>query len=190
MSLTKAKKLFVIALAVIVVVATVLSLLTQVAPTKPNVVSPIQKANIGRTKETEIEKLSGHIKQEVLPNGDVKHEFSSAVSIRPDTIITKGGVAVFERIDVPQNPKAVGYAKISQAVKAYGEAEKVIQGSAFFGPFTSTFIYSSRGFAFIANPHTDEVYEIQVFTPMPVASYIEMYGDDIEEGPPPEEPLY
>ena len=193
-SVIRNKKFLFISVVVLVALAIELSSLGKPEPTPPTVktppVSTLQKSIIGKTTTSEIERLPRVEKKETLPNGDTRYELTSFIPQRPDEIITKGGVSVFERIDVPQNPKALGYARITQFVKVYGQPEKLIQGSAFFGPFTSTYIYSTRGFAFIANPHTDEIYEIQVFASMPVASYIEMYGDDIKEGPPLEEPLY
>lgn len=193
-SVIRNKKFLFILAVVLVALVIELSSLGKPEPPPPNVKTPpisaLQKSIIGKTTADEVERLPRLQKKEVVPNGNTKYEFAAFVPQRPNEIITKDGISVFERIDVPQNPQAEGYVKLAQFIMQYGQPEKVIQGSAFFGPFVSTYIYSHQGFSFIGNPHTDEVYEIQVFTPITVASYIEMYGDDIKEGPPPEEPLY
>lgn len=154
---------------------------------KTQKVSLIQKTIIGQTANNEIDKLPSIQKKEVLPNGDIKYELSAFIPQRPNEIITHNNVAIFERIDVPENPGQVGYITIAQMTSKYGQPEKIFKGSSFFGPFESTYVYSNLGFAFIGNPYTDEVHEIQVFTSISVDQYVKTYGSDIKEGALPAE---
>lgn len=193
MSQSLKRKVFIVIGGIIVLlfVGVILSLFSPSGPpVKATTISPLQKTLIGQTTASDIEKLAGVQKKEILPSGETRYELKAFIPQRPDEVRTKDNIVVFERIDVPQDPKAMGYAEISQMTRTYGKPEKVIQGSAFFGPFVSTYIYGTRGFAFIGNPHTDEVYELQLFTPMTAGEYITKHGSDIKEGPPPEEPLW
>lgn len=102
----------------------------------------------------------------------------------------KNNRAIFERIIIPENPNEIGHVKISQLTSSFGKPEKIIQGSLFYGPFSSTYIYSNRGFAFVGNAYSDWVHEIHLFSPMNSETYIKTFGEDIKEGPPEPERLY
>lgn len=154
------------------------------APPPKKLISPLQKTVIGKTQEKEINKLPSIQKKEVLLDGSTKYSLSSFVSQRPDEISTKEGIVIFERITIPEDPKAIGYVKISQYIKGLGQPKRIIQGSAFYGPFVSTYIYNDKGFVFIGNSNTDEVYEIQLFSSMSLDNYVRLYGGDIKPGRP------
>jgi hypothetical protein len=139
-------------------------------------ISSLQRAIIGKTTERE---LSGFIKKELLPNGSIRYVFSSLSSARPNEIIVRNGVVIFERIIIPAKKGDLGYATISDFISKFGNPERAIRGSNFYGWAWTTYIYASRGFSFIANPNTDEVFEIQLYEPTKVDDYIEKYGQDI-----------
>lgn len=160
------------------------------APAPARKISPLQKTIIGRTTNKEVENFPGLIGKETFPSGETQYSFSSLLISRPNQVVTKGNLAVFERIIVPEKPTETGYAKISQMTKPFGNPEKIIQGSAYYGPFTSIYIYTNKGFAFIANPNTDEVYELHIFSPMNPDEYRRLFGKDIKEGFPQKKGLH
>lgn len=153
-------------------------------------VTPLSKVEIGKTTKAEIEKLPNIQKKEALPNGGTKYSIKSYNVLRPDEIIVKDNTATFERSTTPEDPKALGFARIAQYIERYGEPQRVIKGSKFYGEFVSTYVYSQLGFTVIANQYTGEVFEVQTFAPMSVSSYMQLYGnsDVPESSPKPEVP--
>lgn len=198
--ISKKKILFILTLVVLIIITIFISLnqpkklpptqKTEVIPVQIKQISPLQLSTIGKTTQDQIERLPSQQNKETLKNSDIQYSFPSLIEQRPNQIIIHNNLAVFERIAVPGNPQEKGYAKISEFSKEYGEEDQIIDGSQFFGPFTSTYIYSSKGFAILGNPNTDEVYEIQVFLPTTVEDYSKTYGDDLKPSQPGPENLY
>lgn len=154
-----------------------------------NSITPLQKAEPGITTDNQINVLSNLIKKATLPDGSNSYTFPSEITVRPDEVVTKNGVAVFEKELIPEEHDATGYALISQYTTKYGQPEKMIQGSKFYGWFIITYIYAQKGFAFLGNPNTDEVYEIHIFQPMSTEKYMQQYGQDLNPGATPPEEL-
>lgn len=145
-------------------------------------VSPLEQVVIDKTTQQEVENLDTVEDKKTLPDGTVQYSLISPLVTRKNEVLVKDNTVVFERILIPESKNALGYATISEYTKQYGQPEETIEGSRFYGPPISTFIYADQGFAFIANTITDEVYEIQKFQPMSVSDYKKLYGRDIEEG--------
>lgn len=148
---------------------------------------PLQKTIINITQDSDIQALPDIIKTEILPNGEKRYSLTSPVPLsRPNLILTQNGVAIFERIITNEaNPSSKDYATVSEYKNLFGNPEKTIKGSKYYGNFMNTYVYSSRGFAFIGNPNTDETYEVQTFVPMSADQYMKQYGQDIDLSPPP-----
>lgn len=142
-------------------------------------VSPLQKTTIGKTEAKDIESIPG-VKKDLLANGNTKYSFASEFALRPNSILTHNGKAIFERIVTPEKPTSLGYALISQLINQYGTPEKIVKGSHHYSYFVSTYIYARKGIAFIGNPHTDEVYEIHAFIPRSTESYSREFGEDLD----------
>lgn len=147
----------------------------------------LQKTIINNTKDSEIQGLPDVIKTETLPNNTKEYLLNSPASLsRPNKIITQNGIVRYEQIITDEtNPASVTYATISRYKNVFGNPEKAIKGSRYYGSFMNTYIYASRGFALIGNPYTDEVFEVQTFVPTIVDKYIENYGQDIDLMPAP-----
>ena len=170
-------------LAILFVIVMLLSLFSSEAPEIPkgDDVSPLTQTVVERTTQREVESLPTVENKEVLPDGSVRYTLKSPLITRKNEVIVKNNVVVFERILVPEKRGAEGYATISEFREKFGEPEEVVRGSKYYGFMISTLIYAEQGFSLIANTITDEVYEIQRFQPMSVASYREQYGEDIDE---------
>jgi hypothetical protein len=145
-------------------------------------ISPLEQVVINKTTQQEVENLDTVEDKKTLPDGAVRYSLISPLVTRKNEVLVKDNRVVFERILIPESKNALGYATISDYTKRHGQPEETIEGSRFYGPPISTFIYANQGFAFIANTITDEVYEIQKFQPMSVSDYKSLYGQDIEEG--------
>lgn len=133
-----------------------------------------KKATIGQTTDSQLRILPGLEKEEASADGGRTFIFTSSILPRPNTVSTnQSGIAVFERV------VTIGSTDItlSQAKSLLGEEEFLIEGSSFYGKAINTYIYSSRGVAILANPNTDDIYEIQTFQPTNVSEYINRYSD-------------
>lgn len=149
--------------------------------TQDEKVSKIQKSVVKKTTPQEIEKLPSLENKVPLPNGSTMYTFASPLLSRKNEVITKDDQVIFERILIPEKSSAVGYTKISEYTKEFGQPQQTVQGSHFYGPFISTLIYADEGFTLIGNAHTSEVYEMHVYAPTTVADYRQKYGEDINE---------
>lgn len=142
--------------------------------------TPLSRVRIGRQVTTsQLESLPKFKSKESLPNGATQYNYESYNAIRPDVIQTRDGIVVYERIETPAYPEQKGFAKISEYKNKYGEPEKMIMGSRFFGELMVTYIYATKGFALVGNSYTDEVFEVQLFKPIPIETYLQLFGTDI-----------
>jgi len=139
----------------------------------------LQKTKIGITKEDEVVKLPGFIKKETLPGEQTRYSFESTLNARPNEIITDNHIVVYEKDLIPESPSTPGYTTISDIESRYGNPERIVNGSKFYGYFIDYYIYASLGFAFAGNKHTNEVYEFQFFKPMSIQEYLNFYGSDV-----------
>lgn len=158
-----------------------------VAP--PEKVYSLQKTIIGKTTNEEVEKKPDLLKKETLPTGEIKYSFKSPLSTRPNEIITKDGQVVFERVLAP--PVTDDSIRMPTYRKQYGSPEKVLRGSNAYGYWMETHIYARLGFAFVANPNNNEIFEFHSFKPTTPETYIQTYGQDINSslGPAIEGPV-
>jgi hypothetical protein len=160
------------------------------SPSPTPVISiPGQPVEIGKTVTEQVESLPNIVNKEALADGSTKYTLSTSIPLRSDLVIVKDDHVIFQSKTSSLKLGAPDYLKISDLIKEYGQPEKIIPGSFIYGPFSSIYVYSSKGFAFIGNPNTDEIYEMQSFRPLEVNQYIEQYvGENPSTTPAPEEP--
>jgi hypothetical protein len=127
-------------------------------------------------EEEDLSKLQGLITKEALADGTTKYIVQSTNPNRPEIYIAYNDHNIlFERdIISPRYP-----VQITDYTKPYGQPERMITGSIFYGPNTQTLIYAKEGMVIVGNPAKNQVYEQHLFEPMTVAEYIQKYGDDI-----------
>lgn len=173
-------------IAVIILTTIVLALQSQPAenlPQKTEIPSQNQSTIIGKKITPDVEKRLDLIDKQASSEGTTIYSLNSQNTIRTDQIITQNDQIIFQRTYVPENPNDPNHLLISKMLEKYGEPDKTIQGSRLWGPFMKTYIYNTKGIAFIGNPNTDEVYEFQNFTLISLEEYLQKYGDDIDETP-------
>ncbi len=139
----------------------------------PSRISSQQKTIIGKTTLEELVQEHPETQEQSLPNGNQGYTIASPLDARPDQVEFKNRVAIFERAVV------LGNLKIPELILKYGQAEKIIKGSKFYGDHMENHLYPSKGLMFIGNPNTNEVFEIQTFTPTTIEDYLNSYGEDI-----------
>lgn len=144
----------------------------------------LQKVTPGENMSPDLEKNLIVIDKQATSSGKIIYSLDSDNPLRNDQVITDKNQVVFERIYVPENPSDPNHLLISKSLEKYGKPEQVVTGSKLWGPYMNLYIYNSQGVAFIGNPNTDEVYEIQFFKPLSLEEYIKSYGDDIDTTPP------
>ncbi len=158
------------------------------SPTPISII-PNQPIEVGKSTTPSVEKLPNIVKKETLPDGSIVYTLSTSIPLTSDKIITKNDKVIFQSQTSSLNPSQADYKKISDFIKSYGQPDKIISGSENYGPFSSYYIYASKGFAFIGNPNTDEVYETQSFTPMSVDQYLQQFNVNSQnQTPAPEGP--
>lgn len=140
-----------------------------------------QKSVIGKTTKQELLDTHPNTKEQVLANGDTKFTIDSSMKSRSNEVIFRNDVAIFERAVIPETQRDAGLSKLSDQTLKFGPTEKAIKGSKFYGSYAETHIYASKGFAFIASPMGDEIYELQTFIPTTIEKYLSKYGEDIKE---------
>lgn len=174
-----------ILIAVLVLILLIL-LLVNTLPTPPkkgpvfpgDEISPAFKSKIGETSDNEISSDPDLLKKEIVGNKTV-YTFKSRPDIIRNIVITEGGKAAFEKGTIVKSPSALPF--YSDYVNQYGQPEAEFSGSKSHGKFEKTYIYASLGFTLKVNPFTNEVDEVQKFTPTGVDEYLKKWGDDISE---------
>lgn len=173
-----------IALVVVMFVLVFFSLFSKTSPNNPPTTptlsnpSPLQKTQIGVTTEKDIASIPG-ITKKTLPDGINEYSLESELKTRPDLFLAKDGTIVYEREITPVDPNSPGYQTLSSIVAKFGNPEKEVKGSNYYGSFLNTYIYASQGFTIIANPNTDEVYEIQFYKKTTPEDYLKEFGGDV-----------
>lgn len=131
-----------------------------------------------------INNLSGKLPQpkkiNPLPDNATEYFYDSGYPLKDNEIVAKNDIVVFKRL-VILNEQATSMPQLDSYVKLYGEPEAVYQGSASYGRFMKTYVYSSRGFALILNQFTGEIFEIQTFEPTSIDDYVRRWGGDIKQ---------
>jgi hypothetical protein len=143
----------------------------------PSKISPLQMSVIGKTTKSELDQSFSNKKEESFPNGDQGYLLTSSLDARPNEIQFHNQVASFERIILLGSSSL----KTSDMILKYGQAEAIKEGSKYYGAYISTYIYAKKGLAFIANPETDQIYELQMFASTTLDDYMNNYGQDIKE---------
>ncbi len=150
------------------------------ASTSSNQINSYFKTQIGTTTASQIKQLPNLINEQTDGN---KSTFSfPAISKNRDSIIvTKDNLSAFER-EVTLQPD-YSTPNLKQLTSGLGQPEKIFNGSSYYGQEYVTYIYASKGLAIVANPNTDEVFEVQQFKPTTLEDYIKQWGSDLYEYP-------
>lgn len=148
------------------------------SPNAQALIRKYSKTVVGSTPEKDVLTYPGLIKEEKIDSNTILFTFNGPFSYRNNEIITRNGVVVYEKNITTDY--SLRHPSISDFLNQYGPGEKEILGSKKYGRFAKTYIYASKGFAFIGNPSTDEVDEFQAFLPTTLEEYFKNWGKDID----------
>jgi len=93
-----------------------------------------------------------------LPSGSTQYTYTSDNPDRPNIIILKDGVNIFQRTPFTDTT-------MSDNTNFYGQPDYVAKGSQFWGPQVMTYIYLSRGIALVGDSSKDQLFEQIIFQP-------------------------
>ena len=113
-----------------------------------------------------------HATTSTLPDGSLRYSYDSDTPNRPTIIIVKNGIKIFQRITMYNT--SMGAPTVSGDTPEY-----IAHGSSFWGQNAVTYIYLSKGFAYVGDPSTNHVFEQIIFQPIGVNEFKQKYGDDI-----------
>ena len=138
-----------------------------------------QDTVIGKTTDNDISRIPSLVRKESQSGKNI-YFFPSTDSRRENIVETRDGKAVFKRV---VSITSVSYKTplIDGYISQYGNPEFEFTGSNRYGQYMKTYVYPSKGFALIFNPYTNEVFEIQSFTPVSLEEYRANWGQDINE---------
>lgn len=125
--------------------------------------------------EEDLDSYENLINKELLPDGSTKYSFDSGNPERPDiTMLTNDNKMLFyRRVSVAALP----IISPSFIKETFGQPERIIAGSQFYGKDTVIYLYAASGVAFIVNPQINETYEEQRFQPMTSDAYLQRFGN-------------
>lgn len=109
-----------------------------------------------------------------LPDGTAKYTYESTNPNRPNEIIVKNGIIIYQRT-------VVNNKYIYHYTNTLGAADYNFQSSRFYGDNTSTYVYLEEGTAFVADASTTLVKEQISFQPTNFEEFKEKYGQDIAD---------
>jgi len=138
------------------------------------------KTEVGKTTEAELRKIPELQEKASSKAGLNEFTYNSAFADRNNTILTENSLVAFKRV-IPVNSQTWEAPQISDYEDIYGIPDSQYTGSTSHGRFAKTSVYATKGVAFIFNPSTGEVYEIQSFSPTTVDQYIAKWGEDIHD---------
>lgn len=109
-----------------------------------------------------------------LSDGSTKYTFDSANPRRPNEIVVRNGIIIYQR-------SLINNKYIYHYTNTMGAADFVFQSSRFYGDNTMTYVYLEEGTAFVADASTTIVKEQLSFQPTTLDEFKQKYGQDIAD---------
>jgi len=113
-----------------------------------------------------------------LSDGSTEYSYDSGVPNRPNIIIEKNGINVYQQTPFTDTP-------LSQDTNYYGQPDYTAKGSQFWGANAITYIYLSKGVALVGDPNKDQMFEEIVFQPGTITQFEQ---EDTDMTSPPQKP--
>lgn len=149
-----------------------------VAPTVQKTPPVSLQTKIGITTKDQLLTSSDIASSSALTRTKTLFTFRNTDTLQAHSVVEYNGVAAFEKGTLIQ--PGLKLHKISEYIAQFGSPDKIYTGSRRFGQFENTYIYASKGFALVGNHFTDEVDQLQSFTPTTTEQYVLEWGQDIE----------
>jgi len=156
---------------------------TRIILKKNFLVNPLERSEIGKTKEEEVLE-SYTIKSKTSYGNETIYKIESAIPNELDEVRVEKGIVVFERVNT-DTVTLTQLTRLDEVIKKFGDPELVIDKVGPHGWYTSLYVFSSNGFAVFANRYTNSVYEVQRFLPMSIDDYKNKYPEFFQPAPTP-----
>ena len=149
------------------------------APTSTYINIPLTPQPINESEESEHvenpEELTGFERKELRSDGTIIYVYTSEKPDRPNITIRNpdNSIIFYRNLSTTDQPLM----NISLIQETFGQPERIIQGSTYFGQQAQIYIYEESGLAFIVNPQTNETYEEQGFPTMSVDEYLNTFAN-------------
>jgi hypothetical protein len=121
--------------------------------------------------ETPYEQMASFEKKEDFGEKGVFYFFTSSINNRPNLIVVKNGIVVFERSLVEENNSL----SIAKVVELFGNPDRIVSGPSFYQKATQ-YLYEEAGYCAVFNPTTGLVYERHFFPPEFNKEYLKTYA--------------
>ena len=110
-----------------------------------------------------------------LPDGTKKYTAASSNPSRPNIVITKGDLTIYQR-KVPEPEADI---PLQNFIEQFGQPERIIEGPEFyeFGT-TSEYVFAKNGVSIVVNNQDSQVLEQLFFRPTTVDDYLSSFGND------------
>lgn len=102
-----------------------------------------------------------------LSDGSTEYSYDSGTQNRPNIIIVQDGVNVFQRTVMNATMSTTSV-----------HPDYIAHGSSYWGDSVITYIFLSKGHAYVANPDTKQVFEEMIFKPVDIDQF-RQYDTDI-----------
>lgn len=109
-----------------------------------------------------------------LPDSSVKYSYESTNPNRPNEIIVKNNIIIYQR-------SIINSKYIFHYTNTMGAPDYVFQSSRFYGGNTMTYVYLEEGTAFVADAKTTLVKEQLSFQPTSLEDFKQKYAQDIAD---------
>ncbi|GEM_PF-3097904 len=143
------------------------------SPTEPPHIDP-EDLYVDSYWDSDPSSLQGIQKVEDLPNGTKKYTATSASPARPNIMITKDNITLYQRTIPSPNADI----PVQNFTELFGQPDRMVNGPSFYGDTALEYIYAQRGFSIVVDKQTQQVVEQHFFKPTTVDSYIENFGND------------
>lgn len=137
--------------------------------------------NEAQITEQNLQNSANLLNKRILPDGSTEYTVKSKFASRDNILIIKDKVFLFKR-EITINDKLI-HPKLTDYLKTYGNPDKILTGSKFFGPYQKFYLYPAKGFVLSANPGTDEIDEIYSFVPTTEENFLQKWGEDYFPNP-------
>jgi hypothetical protein len=113
--------------------------------------------------------------QTTLADGSIQYSYSSDNPNRPNIIIVKNGINIFQQTPFTDTP-------LTDNTNYYGTPDYKATGSKFWGANAVIYIYLSKGIAIVGDPNKNQMFEQMIFQPGTVQQF-EQYDTDMIGAP-------
>lgn len=120
------------------------------------------------------DELIGIQKKEQLGENTIKYTLNSPNTSHPNIVIVKNDELVFRRSVNPPNDLQ----PIDPFISMYGEPDRIVRGSKYYGGNYEKYIFAHLGFTLIVDSNNKLVVEQHFYIPTTATEYLQRFGEE------------